>query len=117
MPVLRTTTTKMGITISQMTWPENAMTFDYSSPALGGNFRGTIDPVPRAGWKITVFNPSAKLTPTVEGHTTKNLNEAVTYLENHIRTAEKNHQDSIERTAKQEYQQSREVHALFTPKE
>ena len=117
MSVLRTTYTKMGVTVNQLTWPTNAMTFEYDSAALNGTFRGRIDPVPRAGWEVTVFDPGRNIIPSVDRHPTKNLNDAVAYLENYIRTEEKQHLDHIDRTTKQEYQQSREVHTLFTPRE
>ena len=116
MTILRSTTTKMGITISQLSHPHNHMTFEFDSAAIGGHFTGHIHPEPSDGWRTTVFNPGRRTIPNVDRQPSNNLNDAITWLEGHIRNAEKKHRESLEIALKQSRQQDRDIHALFTPK-
>lgn len=116
MKILRTTTTRTGISVSELEYPPDHLKFTYDSPSLG-NFRGDIEPLAGAGWTVTVYNPGRNIIPTMDKRETKNLNDAVNVVENHIKTLEKTHQDKIDMETKQDHQHKREIHSLFTPKD
>ena len=116
MKILRTTTTRTDISISELEYPPEHLTFTYNSPTLG-NFRGEIEPIQGAGWTLTIHNPSRRIIPNIDKRETKNLNDPVNTIENHIKAEEKNLLDKLETEAKQESQRKREIHALFTPRD